>query len=1573
MRRKSFNKLTALFIILTLLWSDFAFMMQGLLSIAEGEQEEEPFTISIEQKAIKQTHMINTENTDYTQDNEIMLQTKFKISIDAEESEKQVTNINRTDITIFAPKYNGKNATRVEVNSKKTEMTKGRIFETEFSQSDYAYDSVNNILTIQVENNQAKEGAFGEDEYYISYFYNNLEYDSNISIDEKINASISLVKEDVNRVISAEKEKTLNFDNVTNNLADIEIVTNTDKIGKGKIYANMNSQNAQYITEYDINTILNINYFERINRIQIEDSMSIFSNMDGNAQYIIEEGAINYISTKINKNQLNMLLGEDGYLHIYDKSGNIIATIDNNSIEDENGFYIINWETPISSIIIETSKPIKNGFLEIFSRKQINNNLGCSKEQIISSNTFSTVENIKSELEEERIEQQTNQLNIHLTETTTSAKISVNNKNLSTDIENENVQWKIELNNSNYNSDLWNSPILIIEFPEEIENIEIENISLLYQDVLELLRSEIVEQNGRITIRIHLQGNQEQYISDSIQNGTTILLNTKIKLKELTSGKTDNIVNLYYYNDNVSKYDNPVEYTYERETYIFGNAEATIDYISPIGMKSIQRISNYDENGSYVYSANQGEKTGKLKILQGKKISKMELILLNNTGNDVTQIKAIGRVPFKGNKSIQNEDLGTTIDTVMKSPIIGRNIGNKRVIIYYSENENATDDINLSSNGWTTNISNIENVKSFLILIDGMNVGETISFEYNFEIPAKLEHGEYLYGAFTTYFTHITQEGYIPDVSIADKVGLTTGIGARLAISQDVSVGNGTLINEEDHIKYKIRVENTGSIPAEEVKVVNKIPEWTIYIEESEKENPVESVIEYEYYQDANELTWDIGTLNEGQVVELEFEVKVLQMPGILEYYGQQDGFTKENDTYYLITINEETGERTKQEITSVPQIFIKNQASVRAKNLEQEIMSNITLNEVQRTDISIVEESSIDKSVIINEEQEYEYRIFIGNKTDSKIENIEILKEIPEGVTYKEANSINRHGDINYNEGTRRLTVIIDKLEVNETAEIIVKVEANKLTDGEYEKEIRTKTYGSANNGKETISNEIINYIGKPKIEYNYDCDIKDSYIYEGDILTYTISATNTARTVLSNANITLDLPEELAYASGNYEKDGIVYTIAEDESQTIKVIDNLKQNETINITIKAKVNKIRNTENDKYIEVNAYIEGNNLTKTQIGSIKHKLQVNGSSSNPNGDDTNNGGNGKVDIDENGNVSYRIRGTAWVDINKDGERQNNEILLSGVKVYLMNAEGSSIVRDAKTGEEKIAVTDINGEYCFKNLQAGNYLVIFIYNDEEYDITEYQKKNVIAERNSDVIITQVNFNGEITNGAVTDLIKVTDRNIINIDIGLVTKSIFDLKIDNTINKITVKTANSNKDYEYSNTNFAKVEIHSKEIKNALVIIEYNIKITNNGDVEGTASKIVDEIPNGLNFSSELNELWYIGNDGKLYSTQLENLIIKPGESKDIKLILTKQMTESNNGTFTNKVSILDTYNNKKIRDKNTTNNNSQSTCLISISTGQAVIYTSVILIVLIIVATGIIVFKRMEIKPKKIWR
>lgn len=320
------------------------------------------------------------------------------------------------------------------------------------------------------------------------------------------------------------------------------------------------------------------------------------------------------------------------------------------------------------------------------------------------------------------------------------------------------------------------------------------------------------------------------------------------------------------------------------------------------------------------------------------------------------------------------------------------------------------------------------------------------------------------------------------------------------------------------------------------------------------------------------------------------------------------------------------------------------------------------------------------------------------------------------------------------------------------------------------------------------------------------------------------------------------------------------------------------------------------------------------------------------------------------ELNEEQNVegfSNTVQGIAWIDKNENGQRDENETLLKGVQAVLVDTKTSKEVARKNTNNK--------GEYKFDNIEEGSYIVEFKYNTTNFTVTNYKEENVDKNLASDIINTTQN-NSTI---AKTEVIKLSNGKTENINAGFVINKNFDMNINKGITKVTVNNKQGTKQYEFNSNNMAKVEIEGKYLKGSIILVEYEISITNNGELEGYAKLISDKIPEGMKFNSELNPDWYEGNDGNLYSVALANKKLASGETATVKLILTKEMTDDKVVTPVNTASIEETFNEYLIEDKNKDNNIAEATVIISLTTGDRNTYIWLSIIVAGIIGFGII--------------
>ena len=138
-------------------------------------------------------------------------------------------------------------------------------------------------------------------------------------------------------------------------------------------------------------------------------------------------------------------------------------------------------------------------------------------------------------------------------------------------------------------------------------------------------------------------------------------------------------------------------------------------------------------------------------------------------------------------------------------------------------------------------------------------------------------------------------------------------------------------------------------------------------------------------------------------------------------------------------------------------------------------------------------------------------------------------------------------------------------------------------------------------------------------------------------------------------------------------------------------------------------------------------------------------------------------------------------------------------------------------------------------------------------------------------------------------------------------------------------------------------------------------------------------IVDYIPEGMTFMSDLNPDWYTGTDGNIYSTALAERELAPGESATIKLVLTKQMTEENVGIVNNLAEIYDDYNIYGISDTNSVPGNKAqrendlgtADVVVSVKTGEVFLHISVVITSMLLGSiVAFIVYTKIAFRRKK---
>ena len=512
--------------------------------------------------------------------------------------------------------------------------------------------------------------------------------------------------------------------------------------------------------------------------------------------------------------------------------------------------------------------------------------------------------------------------------------------------------------------------------------------------------------------------------------------------------------------------------------------------------------------------------------------------------------------------------------------------------------------------------------------------------------------------------------------------------------------------------------------------------------------------------------------------------------------------------------------------------------------------------------------------------------------------------------------------------------------------------------------------------NGKKYITNTIsekVKYVkGEMSVDEVISSENDGDIVRVGDSINYKIKIKNTGKDDMSKLNLSGVISKYLSIKNVNIEGKKAEYILnkmdKEMQSEIEIPIDRVvKEGESIEIEIETKVKTVDIIVDDIMEIKNILYLYNDIDKIDIVATKNltvelsekdNTKDEDKDNNTDKSETDNGNLDNSDNQDDNNVedsSYRINGKVWLDKGKTGEKNSDSDNISGVKVRLIDIQTGKVAI-AKNGYEISAMTNDDGEYTLANIEEGNYIVVFDYDTNKYKPTVYQKDGISDAQNSDAILKDVEIDGEIVNIAATNTLNI-NSNLNNIDLGLIEVNNFKLEINKTIEKIEVTNTDGIKTYSFDNSSLAKVEIASKKLNNSRISIEYNIKVKNTGDISGYTKDIVDYMPKELEFDSDKNENWRKQGD-YLYNSAFEDKELKPGEEKEVKLILTKTMTESNTGLISNIVEVLGSDSDEMDKKGE---NKSQANVIIGVKTGGVVRNILIILFTFIIIV-GIIVLK-----------
>lgn len=1480
----------------------------------------------------------------------VMVQTKVNSNV-----KNSSLPIKNTQIETTAPEINNTKPTSVTVIANSTQATNGKTDGIEFTNSNYSYDINTGKVTINTANLQDsiswKKNV--TDEYIVTYMFESKEaYDFVIQngIESKITAvaNLSLYNNEETK-ITAQTDYEIKYTEKVGEMTDFEAKATND-ISKGYVYANYDAKNkteTEYYTDY-IATIYNaklttsLEFAQSYDKFLTEEEAQAYTTVDGK----------NYSYNKrieISQAIFNKILGEDGEITVKDSDGKELGKINKDTAVEDGKYKLDISSSNNNKLVITTTAPITEGQIELRIVKALKGEIDYSKTQMQS------FKKIKTELKgSTNVKSVTKTADIALKEPETKVELQISKPNLTTVLTNENVEIRAVLDTSSVYNGLFKNPTLKIKLPSYIKKINLKGTNILLGNGLKLKDAKLVAEDGQAVIVAELEGNQTEYAINAEYKGAIIVFNTDLTTDTLTPSGKDKIT---------------MEYTNENEvaTKTKGTVSAEITYVAPSGVVTANGVSNYKDGAEDVLSISEEPITLPIDTYSDERTTTIEGTVINNYNNDISKISILGRIPAQGNTQIDtNNEMGSTFSMPLATQVELKGVDSKNYTVYYSDNANASKDLQDASNGWSTTARTSS--KSYLIVFNDdykMKPGTKIDISYDMVMPENLTPDNDAYTMYKVYYTNDSEIGQMVESKTSSVIGFSTGEGPEAEITLSTATD---AVREGQIVEITATIKNTGDTDIENAKLKAIAPDGTVHTELP--------IGERAYVDSDNpEKIIDVGTIKAGETATVRYELRV-EKPEIEYTTGE----------YGQLVINGYRGDRE-----------VENVVSLTADNITGEIKGTPYKFTITEGELEIVNISNADADEVLRKGRIVEYTIDVKNISyDKHLNNVTLNMSFPEGISIKSVeylNSDSKRVTDGVNIDGNNVSVNVGKLN-SMTAYIYdaMNGESSGTDIAGDMANIRTSTYVYVKFEVEDFKGDLTSIVTATAdgIEPQYSNvrryvtdkidlsivqeELSDIYIKEGTEYSYHFRITNNSETASMTNKMKMTLPEGLTFVEATYTNGEDTGKTTNSSNGTFTVdISEIAGGATVEVDVKVRADLLPD-ENDREVKTSATVEAFGFDPVTSNEVTAIIEY-----DPNADHSQGGGN-QGGSGSNKPNRYKITGTAWIDENVNGERETSEAKLENIEVLLLNKDLSAIVTDPDSGEQKRTKTSSTGKYTFSNLPNGEYVVVFVYDSSNYTLTEYQKEGVNERFNSDAIDVNITVDGERRLAGMTDVLKVNGENIRDIDLGVYTANRFDLRLDKYVSKITLTTPTigTRVDEYDTNTTLGKVEVLERNVGQSSAVIEYKIVVKNEGSVPGYANKIVDYLPDNVNFSTELNPDWYLSDNGNIYNSTLAEQVINPGETKELTLVVSINITDNMLGILDNNAEIYESYNEMGLEDVDSTVNNKDSSeddmgkaeVVVGIVTGAIIKYTAITLVVITMLGLGIFGIKKFILNKKK---
>ena len=642
--------------------------------------------------------------------------------------------------------------------------------------------------------------------------------------------------------------------------------TSIDKTPVLKIYNNESSVN---YTDYSAKLSTNLYYtLGKVNKIIIKDTDYDSFNDSYSMMNVSKYKSIRF------DNPSNVL-SEGGYIKLYDADTNEIIHVFTK--DDWNDTYI--FDTDVRKITIETSsieginpKYCKtksecereySTVLTTYITKTIDNELVTNIYTQNEVNSFSYIKtSVSTNLEAENQgthNQERDYVGVlkfdYITPKSASINLNINKTNLPIKSEYQQVELIISNEGVDDLNKAWPNGEFILAFPSEILDIKVNSIgadayssSYLYN----------VEKRNNVTLLKIIS--LTNIGSNGFKINADVLVDPRVSSKDIRFNLYG--INSYYPLSNNTSYDK----------YDLNNNGSTNDYVNSssfvvslddsneIRTVTVLKIKDSQNNERIVVTPLIAEIDP---VKDNEKVN-VEINVINNSSDGMSDIKILGKVGFAGNTYILNNiDLGSEYNMTMGTINVPSNIrGNTKV--YYSTKENPTNDIDDLNNDWQQNVVDFTDIKTYLIVVEDYTLDQNNSLIFTYEANMPMNTGLLNKTSYLThgvYFKRVTEAGLVSGNPIEQrKTGIMMSRKYSLSLTNNKAFTNKPIANsmyvleDEDGNQNILKTDSSGNATFEDLYV--------------EKEYKIKQLyVNYSY-----------STVNEKQIFILDEEEKIFKV-----------------------------------------------------------------------------------------------------------------------------------------------------------------------------------------------------------------------------------------------------------------------------------------------------------------------------------------------------------------------------------------------------------------------------------------------------------------------------------------------------------------------------------------------------------------------------------------------------------------------------------------------------------------------------------------------------------------------